>query len=159
MELTGCRCPLRGREHRQCRERVLECRRRLGFTVLHIVLIGSQGNSDTVAERELSALDVTGETPTHFLSLSSCQASWCRGEDSQTISVKTISQPPTHSLKGLNSARLCEPGMSKSVTPDDLIIRVLPLQSMGDTSELWVPSLSGVEIFTTAHTQSLKIWL
>jgi hypothetical protein len=96
MELTGCRCLLRGREHRQCRERVLECRRRLGFTVLHIVLIGSQGNSDTVAERELSALDVTGETPTHFLSLSSCQASCCRRRFTDNFREDNI--PTTHTL-------------------------------------------------------------
>ena len=81
------------------------------------------------------------------------------GEDSQTISVKTISQPPTHSLKGLILQVSVNQTCPNLLHPDDLILRVLPLQSMRGTSELWAPSLSGVEIFTTAHTQFLKIWL
>ena len=69
---TGWRCPLlsagtgrlavEGNRAVQGQGQEQVCRGGLGSPVLHIEPIGSQGTSDTIAESELRALDVTGET-------------------------------------------------------------------------------------------------
>ena len=70
MEETGWRCPLlsagTGRlaveGNRAVQGQGPGVQGGLGSPVLHIEPIGSQGTSDTIAESELRALDVTGET-------------------------------------------------------------------------------------------------